>query len=473
MKSQQPSSYDVHAECGFDSSPAVNQRKSPKMNRRTFVATAAAGAALSMMPRSLHAVANSANNKLNVALIGAWGRGTAFHSTLANENVVALCDVDENHLAKAHERFPKAKTYVDWRKCLDQKDLDAVVICTPDHTHAFIANWALNRDLHVYCEKPLAITVAEARLVRDKWLTKKGKLATQVGMQRHAQPNLNRIYELIRDGAIGDLQSVFSWGNRQIRRDGYLPAAGDPPNHLHWDLWLGPAPEHPYNPDYFAEERPGFNCLNWNMYWDFGIGQIGDMGSHVMDHVWKVIEADLPTTVRASGEPFNPEVTPVECESHFEHPANDWRGPIRVSWHQGGLMPRSPRPYIDLNRIGHGSMYRGSRGFLIADFDSRLVIPYGDDADMTYYEPRREEDVLPQLGHFQRQWIEACKDPSRSTACDFEYSANMIEQLILGLVAYRVGEEISYDGAKGKVTNDPVANALLSKEYRKGWNLEG
>lgn len=471
-KSLSPSSGSAQAGRKIDSNPGGNPPNSPTMNRRTFVATAAAGAALAMMPRSLRAVGNSANNKLNVALIGAWGRGTAFYNTLEDENVVALCDVDESHLAKAQERFPKAKTYVDWRKCLDQKDLDAVVICTTDHTHAFIANWALNRDLHVYCEKPLAITVAEARLVRDKWLTKKGKLATQVGMQRHAQQNLNRLYELIHDGAIGDLQSVHSWGNRQIRRDGYLPAAGAPPNHLHWDLWLGPAPEHPYNPGYFSGNR-GVNCLEWNMYWDFGVGQIGDMGSHVMDHVWRVIEAELPTTARASGEPFNPDVTPVECESHFEHPGNDWRGPITVSWYQGGVMPRSPQPFIDLNRIGHGSMYRGSRGFLIADFNSRILVPYGDNADMTYYEPRSQEDVLPPLGNFQSQWIEACKDPSRSTACDFEYSGNMIEQLLLGLVAYRVGEKITYDGARGRVTNDATANALLSKEYREGWTLEG
>ena len=209
------------------------------------------------------------------------------------------------------KRFPKAKTYVDWRKCLEQKDIDAVVCCTADHTHAFIANWALNRDLHVYCEKPLAISVEEARVVRANWLKKKDKLATQVGMQRHAIQNFNRVRELIRDGAIGELKAAYAWGNRQIRRPGYLPAEGEPPEGFHFDLWLGPSPVHPYNPGYFSG-GPGMNCLSWNMYWDFGAGQIGDMGSHTMDLLWNAVDATLPTSAEAKGEKFNPDVTPVE-----------------------------------------------------------------------------------------------------------------------------------------------------------------
>ena len=166
--------------------------------------------------------------------------------------MVALCDVNEEHLEFGAKRFPNAKKYVDWRKCLDQKDIDAVVCCTADHTHAFIANWSLNRNLHCYMEKPLAISVEEARIVRANWLKKKGKLATQVGMQRHAHPNFNRIQEMIRDGAIGELKDAYAWGNRQIRRPGYLPAEGEPPQGFHYDLWVGPSPFHPYNPGYFS-----------------------------------------------------------------------------------------------------------------------------------------------------------------------------------------------------------------------------
>ncbi len=404
-------------------------------------------------------------------LIGVWGRGLAHYDSLADENVVALCDVNEKRFPEALQRFPKAKTYIDWRKCLEQKDLDAVVICTADHTHAFIANWALNRDLHVYCEKPLAISVEEARVVRANWLKKKDKLATQVGMQRHAMQNFNRTRELIRDGAIGEISAAFAWGNRQIRRDGYLPALGQPPAGLHFDLWLGPSPDHPYNPGYFAG-GPGANCLCWNMFWDFGAGQIGDMGSHTMDLLWNCVDAALPTSAEASGEKFNPDVTPVECQSHFEFPANDWRGPIRISWYQGGAMPASPKPYINLKQIDHGAMFKGSKGFLIADFDSRILLPFGDTADLTYYKPPAQDKVLPPLGHFQKQWIEAGKNGGK-TACDFEYSGNMIEQLLLGLVAYRVGKKIHYDGAEGRVTDCPEANELLRRKYRKGWALDG
>jgi len=441
------------------------------MQRRRFLKTAAVGSSFLILPSGARAGKNAPGNKLNIALIGVWGRGLAHYNWLADENVVALCDVNEARFPEALKRFPDAKTYVDWRKCLEQKDLDAVVCCTADHTHAFIANWSLNRDLHCYMEKPLAISVEEARIVRAKWLPKKDKLATQVGMQRHQFENFNRVQELIRDGVIGELSAAYAWGNRQIRRDGYLPAEGEPPAGFHYDLWLGPSPEHPYNPGYFSG-GPGMNCLSWNMFWDFGAGQIGDMGSHTMDLLWNAVDAQLPTSAEAKGEEFNPDVTPVECESHFEHPANDWRGPIRISWYQGGVMPGSPREYIDLNKVGHGAMFKGSLGFVIADFNSRLIVPHGDSADLTYYKPRPASQLLPPVGRFEKQWVEACKNPSLKTACDFEYSGNMIEQLLLGLVAYRVGRKIEYDGATGRVTNCPEANDLLRRQYRPGWTLD-
>lgn len=443
------------------------------MNRRQLLQTAATlTAAAALSPHVAPAAERKKpGDKLNVALIGVWGRGLAHYDSLADENVVALCDVNEIRFPEALKRFPKATTYVDWRKCLDHKGLDAVVICTADHTHAFVANWALNRDLHVYCEKPLAITVEEARVVRANWLTKKDKLATQVGMQRHAMPNFNRVRELILDGAVGNLENVYAWGNRQIRRPAYPQGEGAPPETFHWDLWLGPSQYHPYSSSYF-KGAAGMNCLEWNMYWDFGAGQIGDMGSHTMDLVWNAIDATLPTAVEAAGEPFNPDVTPVECESHFDHPGNNWRGPIRVSWYQGGRMPRTPKPYVDLNKIDHGAMFKGSKGFLVADFASRLLLPFGDTADLTYYKPRPADQTLPNIGHFQKQWLNACRTGAK-TACDFEYSANMIEQLLLGLVAYRVGKKLEYDGAAGKVTNVPEANEYLRKPYREGWTLNG
>jgi len=439
--------------------------------RRQFLKSTAAGIGCLIIPSGTLFGANTPSNKLNVALIGTWGRGDAHFDTISSENVVALCDVDENHLAHAAEKFPKAKQYVDWRKCLDQKDLDAVICCTTDHTHAFVANWAMNRGLHVYCEKPLGNSVEEVRVVRATYLKNKNKLATQVGTQRHAIPNFNRVRELIKDGAIGQLSDVYAWGNRQLRKPGYPPAEGTPPETLHYDLWIGPAPFHPYNPDYFSGGS-GANCLQWNMYWDFGSGQIGDMGSHTMDLAWNAIDAGLPTSAVAQGDQFNPEVTPVEFKATFEHPANDWRPAINVSWYQGGAMPNSPKEYIDLNKMGHGVMFKGDEGYLIADFDSRVLLPYGKQADMTYYKPRSKDELIAPLGHFQKEWTNACKGDLK-TSCDFDYGGTLIEQMLLGLVAYRVGKKIEYDGSSGRVTNSDEGNNLLSRQYRSGWTLNG
>ena len=442
------------------------------MKRRQFLKSlAATGTGLVILPSGARGGPDAPSNKLNVALIGVWGRGLVHQEPISSENVVALCDVDENHLAEAAAKFPKAKQYVDWRKCLDQKDLNAVICCSPDHTHAFVANWAMKRGLHVFCEKPLGNTVEEARLVRKTYLENRNKLATQTGTQRHANVNFNRVRELIRDGAVGELRHVYAWGNRQIRRPGYLPPEGTPPSTLHYDLWLGPSPFHPYNPGYFSG-KAGANCLNWNMYWDFGTGQIGDMGSHTMDLAWNAIDAGLPTSAEGKGEPFNPEVTPVEFQATFEHPANDWRPAIGVSWYQGGAMPASPKPSIDLTKIGHGVMFKGTKGFLIADFDSRILLPFGDQADMTYYNRRSADAMIPAMGHFQKEWTAACKG-NLKTSCDFNYGGTAIEQMLLGLVAYRVGQKLEYDGAAGRVTNSEEANRLLRKEYREGWSLEG
>ena len=441
------------------------------MKRRDFLrASAVAGTGLTILPSGTVFGQNSPNNKLNVAIIGAGGRGRAHFSCLKDENVVALCDVDSNAFDKACKTFPKAKTYEDWRKCLDHPGLDAVLCATTDHTHAFIANWALNRDYHVYMEKPLAITVNEARTVRETYMTKRDKLATQVGMQRHANSNFNRLREMVQDGVIGELKEVYVWGNRQIPRPGYLPGVEAIPSNLNWDLWLGPSPYHPYNPAY-----PG-HCLKWNMYWDWGIGQMGDMGSHTMDLAWNVMDAELPESVRSTTkEALNPDVTPVNLTTSMIFPANDWRGKIRCTWFQGGAMPKSPSKWVDLNKISHGAMFKGDKGYIVSDFGSRMVIPLGDKGDLTYYKPRSEAELTPDLGNFQKQWTNACKNGKPSeTACNFKYSADMIECMCLGLVSFRVGnKELKYDAKKGVVTNLPEANKYLTKPYREGWTMNG
>jgi len=439
------------------------------IKRRTFLASSiATGAGLTILPSGVLA---AGNDKLNIALIGAFGRGRQLYHDLKTQNIVAICDVHGECMALAEKEFPKAKQYTDWRKCLEQKDLQAVVICTPDHHHAFISIWAMNRGLHVYCEKPLGECVQEARMVRDVYLKNKNKIATQHGTQRHANPNFDRVAEMIKGGAIGELKDVHTWGNRTHQITDYLPAAGDPPPHIDWEQWIGPTQWHPYNPNYF-DLRPGSGCLKWNMYDDFGSWQIGDMGSHTMDLAWNAIDADRPTKIKAFGDAFNPSVCPSELTAIYTIPANKWRDAIRLAWYQGGPRPKSPNHAIDLNKIAHGAMFKGTKGVLIADFNNRILVPLGKDTDMTYYTPPHK--ARAPIGGFMKQWFKACRTDLK-TDCNFDYAGKMVETLMLGLAAHQAGKELKYDAKSGKVTNHDAANEAQSmkKQYRDGWTLNG
>ncbi len=529
------------------------------MQRRDLLKSTAATAGLTILKSGTLRGQNATGNKLNVALIGVWGRGTAHYNVLRNENVVAICDVNEIRTKEALAIFPKAKTYSDWRRLLDQKDVEAVIICTADHHHAFIANWALNRDMHVFCEKPLGITVEEVRTVRANYLKRKSKVATQHGTQRHAYPNFERLRELILDGAIGDLKTVHSWDSRQLPRPGYPAGEGTPPASLHYEQWIGPSPYHPYSPQYFGGSN-GLNCLFWNMYRDFGVGQMGDMGAHTMDLVWNVIDAAAPSAIdidREASDGYNPDICPVKLKAIFEHPANSWRGPVTLVWYQGGLKPDSPRNYLDVSRVPNGAIFEGTKGSIVADFTTRIILPNNDDGDLTYYKRRGKENLLPLIGGtgqatqsqpmrrpppqgaralpsgftampsaepgtngfaavqfvdgkipaalglpnpaiqpaleaqqssrpvtgdvFQREWLDACKGKSNNvvngtsskTHCDFDYAGSMMEQMLLGLVAHRVGKKLEYDGATGRVTNSTEANDYLKRAYRPNWKLNG
>ena len=367
------------------------------MNRRQLLKTAAG---ITILRSGTLRGQGAPSNRLNIALVGVWGRGTAHYNMLREENVVALCDVNERRTQEAHALFPKAKAYADWRRMLDQKDVEAVVICSADHHHAFIANWALNRDMHVFCEKPLGITVEETRIVRANYLKHKGKVATQHGTQRHAYPNFERLRELVLDGAIGELKTVHSWDARQLPRPGYPDGESSVPSCLDFEQWIGPSPRHPYSPQYFGGSN-GLNCLFWNMYRDFGVGQMGDMGAHTMDLVWNVIDASTPSTIEIDEElsdKYHPDICPVKLKAHFTHPANSWRGPVELVWYQGGLKPEAPRGYMDLNDVGNGAIFEGTKGSIFADFTSRVILPSNDDGDFTYYKRRSASDRLPLVG---------------------------------------------------------------------------
>lgn len=405
----------------------------------------------------------SPNNKLNIAVIGVAGRGGANLGGVAKENIVALCDVDSNKLAGALKRFPKAKTYKDWRKCLEQKDIDAVVCSTTDHTHAFVATWAMNRDMNVYCEKPLATSVEEARMVRNKYLEKKDKLATQMGTQIHASDNFRRVVELVRAGAIGKPKDVRVWCSRTPKCEAYYPEVKPVPDNLDWDLWIGPAPFHPYNPGYVG------SCLRWNRFWDFGAGQIGDMGSHMMDLAYWAYDLKLPTACKAEGKPIHPDGCPEQLKAEWDHPKNDWRGKVKVYWYDGGLKPGMPSAIWNRDKMMKGVLFSGDKGWLLADYGYRAMMLKGD---MTHYKSPTAETLIPaSIGH-HAEWIRGCKEGT-PTLCNFDYAGAMIEQNMLGLVAARVGKQLDYDAKTMKATNCPEADQYIKKTYRKGWVLDG
>ncbi|MBN2272531.1 MAG: Gfo/Idh/MocA family oxidoreductase [Sedimentisphaerales bacterium] len=435
-----------------------------KMKRRTFLKQSAViGAGLVVAKSGILRAGNSPSEKLNIAVIGVGGRGGSNLNDVRSENIVALCDVNGNNLASAAKQFPDAKTYVDWRKCLEQKNIEAVVCSTTDHTHAFVNVWAMNRGMHVYSEKPLANSVEEAHLVRATYLKNKDKLATQMGTQIHASDNYRRMVELIRGGAIGTPSEVRVWCSRTPAGGSYLPEVKPIPDYLNWDLWVGPATFQPYNPGYVG------GCLKWNRFWDFGSGQIGDMGSHMMDMAYWGLDLKIPTTCKAEGSEQNSDTLPIWLTAEWDHPANDWRPAIKAYWYDGGKKPGMPSEAFDREKLFKGAMFKGDKGWLLADYDWRILMLRGD---MTHYKsPKADELIPPSIGH-HKEWIVACKT-DKKTLCNFDYSGALVEANMLALVAYRVGKPLDWDSKNMKATNCPEADQYIRKTYRQGWVLNG
>jgi len=429
-------------------------------NRREFLGSTALATAGYWIAGTAAAESTSPNEKLNIGIIGVGGRGGANTNSVKSENIVALCDIDEKRRAKAEAAFPQAKTYVDWRKMLDQKDLDAVVISTADQVHALAACWAMRRELSVYCEKPLAHSVHEARAVRETYNKYKGKIATQMGTQIHAGDNYRRVVELIQSGAIGPVREAHAWCGRKGPGGG-LPEGEHPvPEHLHWDLWLGPAPFRPYNSSYM----PG--NLTWNRWWDFGNGTLGDMGSHVIDLPFWALKLRQPLTIESKGEPTpaSPHTNAKWMVINWEHPAIDDRPAVKLTWYDGVQRPESPEGF-DLNKRGLGILFKGDDGMLLADYGSHHLLPAEKFKDF-----KRPEPSIPKsLGH-HREWIHACKT-GEPTTCNFDYSGMLIEHNLLGNVAYRAGKKLEWDPENLRASNCPEADKFIKREYRDGWTL--
>lgn len=427
-----------------------------RMTRRVFMQSAALGAAgFWLAAEGGSARAASPNEKLDIGVIGVANRGADNLRGVSSQNVVALCDVDDNYLTAAARNYPSARTYHDFRKLLEQKGLDAVVISTPDHTHAPAAILALQAGLHVYCEKPLTHTVYEARVVAE--LTKKHRRVTQLGTQIHAGSNYRRVVELVKSGAIGKVAEVHVWVGGGYS-GGNRPADMPPvPPSLHWDLWLGPAPERPYHPAYVP--------FHWRGWWDFGNGTLGDMACHHMDLPYWALELRHPLTIEAEGPPVHPESCPPWLIVRYQYPARGEQPPVSLTWYNGDKRP----PYFAEGKLppdwSAGTLFVGEKGMLLADYDRYMLLPKEQFAGFESPKPFIPESI----GHYN-EWIEACKTGG-TTTCNFDYSGALTEAVLLGNVAYRTGQKLEWDAQNLKATNCPEADRFLRREWRKGWGM--
>ncbi|MFH1918580.1 MAG: Gfo/Idh/MocA family oxidoreductase [Planctomycetota bacterium] len=434
-----------------------------RTNRRRFLKnTAWAGIGIWAAGTARTSLGRSPNEKLNIGVIGASGRGGANTASVATENIVALGDVDSKRLAEAAAKHPQATKYADWRKLLDQKDLDAVVVSTTDHTHALACVWAMNRGLSVYCEKPLAHSCHEARVMQETYLKNKDKLATQMGTQIHATDNYRRLVELVQSGAIGPVREVHVWCGRVGLADGERPTEAPPvPENLNWDLWLGPAPFRPYHPRYL----PG--CMTWEQWWDFGNGCLGDMGSHLIDLPFWALALRDPLTVEAQGAQLRAETYPEWLTVQWEHPARGDMPPVKLFWYDGIQRPKLEVPGHDIAAWGKGIVFVGDDGILLGDYGKKILVPEEKFKDFKPADPWIE----PSRGHHQ-EWIHGAKTGA-PTLCNFDYSGKLVENNLLGTVAFRVGKKLTWDPKAMKATNCPEADPYIRPEYREGWTLDG
>lgn len=456
-------------------------RQRLEMSRRSFVKASAAVAALTIVPR--HVLGGegkpAANEKLNIAGVGVGGMGGSNLAACESENVVALCDVDAGgYAAKTFGKYPKAKAYKDFRVMLDQqKDIDAVIVATPDHTHAVIALAAIQRGKHVYVQKPLAHSVYEARVLTEA--ARKHKVMTQMGNQGHSGDGARLMCEWIWDGAIGPVREVHCWTNRpvwpqsvEVDRPKETPAV---PATLDWDLWIGPAAMRPYHPTY----HPG----TWRAWWDFGTGSLGDLGCHIMDPAFWALKLKYPVSVEGcistywqglwqKTEPKN-EQYPRSTIVRYKFPAREGMPEVKLTWWDGGMMPPRPEALEKGRRMGDddgGVLLIGDKGLLMCGCygSGPRLVP--ESRMKEYRQPTKTLERVPG-GRHEQDWVRACKGGNPASS-SFDYSGPFAETVLMGNLAIRYpNRELLWDGGKMEVTNDKEANAYVRRQYRQGWTL--
>jgi predicted dehydrogenase len=453
--------------------------KHPRPTRRRFLAASATATFGFQFFRGHLFGAEAPSNKLNLAAIGvgAKGQGAANLKACAGENIVALCDVDADYAAPTFARYPSAKTYVDYREMLDkQKDIDAVIVATPDHTHAVITLAALAAGKHVYCQKPLTHTVREARTVTEA--ARRAKVQTQMGNQGHSSESIRLLKEWLAAGVIGDVREVHAWTDRPVGGDPWSnfavqaqPTDTPPvPATLDWDRWLGPVAHRAYHPDYHP--------LKWRAWLDFGTGPLGDMGCHIIDPAFWALDLGAPTTVEATTTHWEKDVSsqtfPRASIVRYQFPARGPRPPVALTWYDGRLQPPIP---ADLEP---GRKLPGSGALLIGDKGTLLHGSHGAGGLRLLPESRMKELVRPEktlprvVGSHEADWVRACKEGpgGRPASSPFEYGGALTETVLLGVLAMRLpNQRLTWDAANLQFVNHPAADALLHTPYRDGWTL--
>jgi predicted dehydrogenase len=434
-------------------------------NRRQFLRTSAVVLVSGpFVSRRVLAESKSANERLNIAIVGTANKGWHNVEQLTSENMVALCDVDSNYLAQAATAYPKAAQYRDYRKMLEveQSKIDAVVVSTADHVHAPATSAALDLGKHVYCEKPLSHTVREARVLAE--LAKRKRLATQMGTQIHAGTNYRRVVEIVRSGVLGKITEVYTWCNKGWG-NGKFEAWDKPvPANLDWDLWLGPAEQRPYSPN--------IHPANWRRFWEYGSGTFGDMACHIMDLPFWALELRHPSAVTCEGPEVDPVGTPGWVKATYEFAPAGGKNGITLYWSDGGAHFDAVSKTNDydgkpLSDWGLGVLFVGEKGKLAADYGRWQLLP--QDAFSGFKAP--DPTIPDSIGHWA-EWIQACKTGS-PTLCNFDYSGALSEAVLLGTVAFRTKQRLEWDAQQLKAKNCAAADQFITKEYRTGFGVVG
>lgn len=444
--------------------------RSLRLSRRRFARSALAASVFLAAPAIVRG--QNLNNKLNIAIIGAGGRGRYSIAGCAAENIVALCDVNETNLDAAAQKLPQAKKFVDFRKLFDHaKEFDAVCVSTCEHTHALATMMAIQAGKHAYCEKPITHNVWEARLVREA-ATKAG-VATQMGNQMHSSDNMRSVVELIQAGAIGPVRESHTWVSRawglqsqeaSERNKDRVHVTERPretmevPKGLNWDLWLGPAPDRPFHEVYVPGPK-------WYRWWDFGNGTMSDLGSHWNDFAFWALELVAPLTIEAfHPEPAHPEIAPASLTVVYEYGPRGNLPPVKHTWYQGEDKPEIWKEG-KIPQWANGVLFIGSKGMLLADYSKHVLLPEKDFEG--FQRPARK---FPRPESHHAEWLAACKGGPKALS-NFDYAGWLTEANHLGNVAYRTGRKLHWDAKAMRDWHVPEADKFITREYREGWRL--